>query len=193
MLRDRYTILPNTAGCYTAKEAVLTAQLARAVDWRFFQKDGQWFARETNTMPQWAGSCWYYLRYLDPANARHLADPQIERYWMAPTGRPDAAPHGPTTPGGRGTLEDPAPVTGTSPVPAPPIVFGTDGWRGVIAEDYTFANVRRICAGVERAMARMPGWTSHVIEQHGANRLIRPDCFYTGPRDVAFVPIEKRS
>jgi leucyl-tRNA synthetase len=40
--------------------------LARAVDWRFFQQDGKWFARETNTMPQWAGSCWYYLRYLDP-------------------------------------------------------------------------------------------------------------------------------
>ena len=41
---------------------------ARAVDWRFFQKDGAWFARETNTMPQWAGSCWYYLRFLDPQN-----------------------------------------------------------------------------------------------------------------------------
>ncbi len=40
--------------------------LARAVDWRFFQKDGRWFARETNTMPQWAGSCWYYLRFIDP-------------------------------------------------------------------------------------------------------------------------------
>ena len=43
--------------------------LARAADWRFFQRDGKWFARETNTMPQWAGSCWYYLRYLDPKNA----------------------------------------------------------------------------------------------------------------------------
>ena len=42
--------------------------LARAVDWRFFQKDGRWFARETNTMPQWAGSCWYYLRFIDPTN-----------------------------------------------------------------------------------------------------------------------------
>ncbi len=42
--------------------------LARAVDWRFFQKDGAWYARETNTMPQWAGSCWYYLRFLDPKN-----------------------------------------------------------------------------------------------------------------------------
>jgi leucyl-tRNA synthetase len=43
--------------------------LARAVDWRFFQQDGKWFARETNTMPQWAGSCWYYLRFLDPKNS----------------------------------------------------------------------------------------------------------------------------
>ena len=43
--------------------------LARATDWRFFQKDGKWFARETNTMPQWAGSCWYYLRFMDPKNA----------------------------------------------------------------------------------------------------------------------------
>ena len=42
--------------------------LARAADWRFFEKGGKWYARETNTMPQWAGSCWYYLRYLDPRN-----------------------------------------------------------------------------------------------------------------------------
>ncbi len=38
--------------------------------------------RELNTMPQWAGSCWYYLRYLDPLNQDHFCDPQIERYWM---------------------------------------------------------------------------------------------------------------
>jgi leucyl-tRNA synthetase len=54
--------------------------LARAVDWRFFLSDGKWYARETNTMPQWAGSCWYYLRYLDPRDDReawrgsHYAD-----------------------------------------------------------------------------------------------------------------------
>src|SRR5262244_2282180 len=40
--------------------------LARVGDWRFFQRHGRWFARETYTMPQWAGSCWYYLRFLDP-------------------------------------------------------------------------------------------------------------------------------
>ncbi|MDP3723108.1 MAG: leucine--tRNA ligase [Candidatus Omnitrophota bacterium] len=38
--------------------------------------------RETNTMPQWAGSCWYYLRYLDPQNDRAAWDPAKERYWM---------------------------------------------------------------------------------------------------------------
>ncbi|MFC1642163.1 leucine--tRNA ligase [Myxococcota bacterium] len=56
--------------------------LARALDWRFFQKDGQWYARETNTMPQWAGSCWYYLRYLDPHNPRELCSQQAYEDWM---------------------------------------------------------------------------------------------------------------
>ncbi|MFL5883145.1 MAG: leucine--tRNA ligase [Actinomycetota bacterium] len=40
------------------------------------------YRRETNTMPQWAGSCWYYLRYLDPADDRRFVDPALERYWM---------------------------------------------------------------------------------------------------------------
>jgi leucyl-tRNA synthetase len=56
--------------------------LARAVDWRFFQKDGRWFARETNTMPQWAGSCWYYLRYLDPRNDREAWSQKAYDDWM---------------------------------------------------------------------------------------------------------------
>jgi leucyl-tRNA synthetase len=38
--------------------------------------------RETNTMPQWAGSCWYYLRFIDPRNATHPVDPALEKYWM---------------------------------------------------------------------------------------------------------------
>ncbi|MDQ0857994.1 leucine--tRNA ligase [Bacillus sp. V2I10] len=38
--------------------------------------------RETNTMPQWAGSCWYYLRYIDPKNADHLADPEKIKEWL---------------------------------------------------------------------------------------------------------------
>ncbi len=42
------------------------------------------YRRETNTMPQWAGSCWYELRYLDPTNDEVLVDPDVERYWMGP-------------------------------------------------------------------------------------------------------------
>ncbi|MFD0421347.1 leucine--tRNA ligase [Streptomyces parvus] len=42
------------------------------------------YRRETNTMPNWAGSCWYELRYLDPNNDRQLVDPSIEQYWMGP-------------------------------------------------------------------------------------------------------------
>ena len=38
--------------------------------------------RETNTMPQWAGSCWYYLRFIDPRNSSQLVDPAKESYWM---------------------------------------------------------------------------------------------------------------
>ena len=38
--------------------------------------------RETNTMPQWAGSCWYYLRYIDPRNEKAFVDPEKEKYWM---------------------------------------------------------------------------------------------------------------
>lgn len=38
--------------------------------------------RETNTMPQWAGSCWYFLRFIDAKNPRQLVDPEKERYWM---------------------------------------------------------------------------------------------------------------
>jgi len=55
--------------------------LVKALDWRFFQKDGKWFARETNTMPQWAGSCWYHLRYMDPQNSDQIFAPQIEKNW----------------------------------------------------------------------------------------------------------------
>src|SRR5881409_3614676 len=53
--------------------------LARAKEWvRYSEKA----VRETNTMPQWAGSCWYYLRYCDPKNAQRFVDPAKERYWM---------------------------------------------------------------------------------------------------------------
>jgi leucyl-tRNA synthetase len=56
--------------------------LATATGWLETQFHGQPARRETNTMPQWAGSCWYYLRYIDPDNADALVDPELERYWM---------------------------------------------------------------------------------------------------------------
>jgi leucyl-tRNA synthetase len=56
--------------------------LVRALEWRFFQKNGEWFARETNTMPQWAGSCWYYLRYLDPHNPERIFSQAAYDAWM---------------------------------------------------------------------------------------------------------------
>ena len=51
-------------------------------DWLFVERDGKRYRRETNTMPQWAGSCWYYLRFLDPKNVSRFLDPEIERAWM---------------------------------------------------------------------------------------------------------------
>ncbi|HSR84848.1 MAG TPA: leucine--tRNA ligase [Streptosporangiaceae bacterium] len=64
--------------------------LARATDWATVELDlGDGVAtyrRELNTMPQWAGSCWYYLRYLDPANETAFVAPDVERYWMEPGG-----------------------------------------------------------------------------------------------------------
>ncbi|MEX0643493.1 MAG: leucine--tRNA ligase [Pirellulales bacterium] len=51
-------------------------------DWLYPVIDGKRYKRETNTMPQWAGSCWYYLRFLDPKNAKAAIDPAIEMAWM---------------------------------------------------------------------------------------------------------------
>jgi leucyl-tRNA synthetase len=59
-----------------------TGPLARVPEWRFFQKDGAWFARETNTMPQWAGSCWYYLRFIDPKNLDAAFSTKAYDDWM---------------------------------------------------------------------------------------------------------------
>jgi leucyl-tRNA synthetase len=64
--------------------------LARAAEWAHVTLDlgegPKRYRRELNVMPQWAGSCWYYLRYLDPHNQKALADPDVERYWMRPRG-----------------------------------------------------------------------------------------------------------
>jgi leucyl-tRNA synthetase len=56
--------------------------LGKATDWVNVTRNGKRYKRETNTMPQWAGSCWYYLRYLDPRNEKSFCDPEIEKYWM---------------------------------------------------------------------------------------------------------------
>lgn len=60
--------------------------LARARQWTAVELDlgegRKKYTRETNTMPNWAGSCWYYLRYLDPTNDREFCATDVERYWM---------------------------------------------------------------------------------------------------------------
>jgi leucyl-tRNA synthetase len=64
--------------------------LARAAEWAHVTLDlgdgPRRYRRELNVMPQWAGSSWYYLRYLDPFNETALVGPDIERYWMRPDG-----------------------------------------------------------------------------------------------------------
>jgi len=52
--------------------------LINCIDWINYSETLQ---RETNTMPQWAGSCWYYLRYCDPHNTDHFISPEAENYW----------------------------------------------------------------------------------------------------------------
>lgn len=62
--------------------------LARASEWMNVTLDlgdgERTYRREVSVMPQWAGSCWYELRYLDPTNIERFVDPEVERYWMGP-------------------------------------------------------------------------------------------------------------
>ena len=51
-------------------------------DWLYPVIDGVKYKRETNTMPQWAGSCWYFLRFIDPNNDKVFIDPALEKQWM---------------------------------------------------------------------------------------------------------------
>lgn len=71
--------------------------LDRLTDWVEVELDLgdglQTYRRDTNVMPQWAGSCWYELRYLDPHNDQVFVDPEVERYWMGP--RTDQRPDHP--------------------------------------------------------------------------------------------------
>ncbi|MEU4715504.1 leucine--tRNA ligase [Micromonospora purpureochromogenes] len=67
--------------------------LSRRRDWVEVELDlgdgPKRYTRETNVMPQWAGSCWYELRYLDPTNSERFVDAENERYWMGPRGEGD--------------------------------------------------------------------------------------------------------
>ncbi len=67
--------------------------LGRATEWTTVTLDlgdgPNAYRRETNTMPQWAGSCWYELRYLDPTNTERFVDAEVERYWMGPRSEGD--------------------------------------------------------------------------------------------------------
>jgi len=84
-------------------DALPSPPLARAADWVEAELDlegpawaglgrgAQTYLREVNTMPQWAGSCWYYLRYLDPTNEHAMVDPGTEQAWAAGT-RGDGSP-----------------------------------------------------------------------------------------------------
>lgn len=79
--------------------------LAKAADWAEIELDlgdgPKTYRRELNVMPQWAGSCWYELRYLDPTNDAAMVDAEVEKYWMGPRSEPVAgAPAGVTDPGG---------------------------------------------------------------------------------------------
>ncbi|MFM9131571.1 MAG: class I tRNA ligase family protein, partial [Actinomycetota bacterium] len=64
--------------------------LARSADWMRVTLDlgdgPRGYVREVNVMPQWAGSCWYEMRYLDPTNTDAMVDAGVERYWMGPRG-----------------------------------------------------------------------------------------------------------
>lgn len=60
--------------------------LVKAAEWIAYTPTAH---RETNTMPQWAGSCWYYLRYLDPANTERFVSREAEQYWMGSPGGVD--------------------------------------------------------------------------------------------------------
>jgi leucyl-tRNA synthetase len=86
MLPEMTDFQPEPGG----EQDVPVPPLARAAAWATVELDLgdglRSYRRELNTMPQWAGSCWYYLRYLDPDNNDEFVSPQVERYWMVPEG-----------------------------------------------------------------------------------------------------------
>lgn len=79
---DLPVLLPELTAYHPS--ATGESPLANATDWINYTcpHTGRKGRRETNTMPQWAGSCWYYLRYIDPDNTEKPFDPEKEKYWM---------------------------------------------------------------------------------------------------------------
>lgn len=86
------TFDPNDAGSEPE------APLGRNEDWVKVTLDlgdgPKQYRRDTNTMPNWAGSCWYYLRYLDPTDTEHAVDPALEKYWLGPRHNATSGPAG---------------------------------------------------------------------------------------------------
>jgi leucyl-tRNA synthetase len=81
-------------------DSVPSPPLSRATDWIEVELDlgdgPKKYRRDDNVMPQWAGSCWYQLRYVDPTDDERFCEPENERYWLGP--RPEL--HGANDPGG---------------------------------------------------------------------------------------------
>ncbi|MCX7632919.1 MAG: leucine--tRNA ligase [Turneriella sp.] len=73
-------LLPEAQNFQPAKTG--ESPLANLKDWVYYEKDGRRLRRETNTMPQWAGSSWYYLRFADPHNKERFISEEAERYWL---------------------------------------------------------------------------------------------------------------
>ncbi|MCW1806192.1 leucine--tRNA ligase [Brachybacterium squillarum] len=78
---------PKTFDPYD-KDTEPQTPLSRATDWVEVELDlgegPKRYLRETNTMPQWAGSSWYHMRYIDPTDTEHLVRPENEEYWLGP-------------------------------------------------------------------------------------------------------------
>jgi len=73
--------------------AAVQTPLSRAPDsWKFVERNGKRYVRELNTMPQWAGSCWYYLRFTDPKNNERFVGEGAEKYWMV-SAKKSGEPH----------------------------------------------------------------------------------------------------
>ncbi|MFZ4591849.1 MAG: leucine--tRNA ligase [Ignavibacteria bacterium] len=77
---DLPVVLPNVSSYTTSKTG--ESPLSLIDEWVNTEFSSQAVKRETNTMPQWAGSCWYFLRYIDPKNKDTFCDIEKEKYWM---------------------------------------------------------------------------------------------------------------